>query len=83
MYAFEPTRHSPEQPQPKKYMPVMGDGFCFLNTSIYLLLYCNYDKFVTVDHIPNNNLEHPAANADDCKQFHTGDLLISDREGYF
>ena len=47
-----------------------------------MVLYCDYDETVTVDHMANNILEHLATNADYYKQFHTVDL-IQDVEGYF
>ena len=65
----------------QKVMPVMGDNFCFLNT-IDLVLYCDYDEIVTVDHMVNNILDHLATNAEYYKQFNTGDLIWN-AEGYF
>ena len=59
----------------------MGDYFCFLDAND-LVLYCDYDEALTVDHMANNILEHLAASADYYIQFHTGDL-IPDGEGHF
>ena len=64
-----------------KVMPVIDDYSCFLNAND-LVLYCDYDEVVTVDHMANNILEHFATNADYYKQFHTGSL-IWDAERYF
>ena len=55
-------------------MPVMGNGFCPLN-AIDLVLYCDYNEMVTVDHMANNILEHLAVNADYYKQSHTDDII--------
>ena len=59
----------------------MGDGCCFLN-GIDLVLYCDYDEVITVDHMANNILEHLATNAYYYQQFHTSNLK-QDAEGYF
>ena len=60
-------------------MPVMGDGFCFVNAKD-LVLSCDYGEVVTVDPMANNILEHLATNAYYYKQFHTSDQ-IWDAEG--
>ena len=48
-------------------MPVVSNGFCFLN-AIDLVLYCDYDKDVTVDYMAKKFLEYLATNADYYKQ---------------
>ena len=54
--------------------------FCFLNV-LESVLYCDYNKVVTLDDMINNILEHLSVNGDYYKQLHTGDLL-QDAEGY-
>ena len=64
-----------------KIQAIRGDGFCFLN-AIELVLCCDYDELVKLDHMQNTILVHHAANADHYKGFHM-DNVIQEADRYF